>query len=657
MAVLLYHHDPSQVPGGFLGVSLFFTLSGFLITTLLLGERERTGTVGLGRFWARRLRRLAPVGLLGLVLAAGVASVTHPDARMPEVAGDIRSAALHFSNWHFASAGVEYGDTFNLPSPVAHYWSLSIEEQFYAVYPVVALVALRRGRRALAGVLGVVVALSIWRQLGVGANRAYFGTDTRALELAVGALAAIARSRWQSIARSRWVDAAAVVSLVAFVATWLTVDLADRHLFRGGIAVHAVASAVVVVAAADGRLVAALGRLRPLVALGGCSYGVYVVHWPLYVLLDPGRTGLDGPALLAVRLAATLAVASALHVLVEQPVRRGGALPKWQAPVALATGMAVALLAATSLPHLAGDAATELAAGSPTLVTMPPGEPGASSDPTTTVAPVEPPAATAPSPASAPPTTAPPASASTVTEAPRLPAHVLVVGDSSTEFIGAGMQQWAAGTGTRVDLYYAYACTLLADGEYLIREGWVYEQTSACRDLIDGAVATARDLGVDAIVLFAGNFQVASWRPSPALPFSGLGDPAVDAPVLAALSSAVARLATAGVPVLVADLPVPAWDADAPIAGGGTLPGSGGPTINDAARVARHNALLATAVAATPGARLLPWAAILAGSDGVIGPHDRIDGLHVDPAVARDLMAGPLGDAIALLTTEAAVGV
>lgn len=363
--------------------------------------------------------------------------------------------------------------------------------------------------------------------------------------------------------------------------------------------------------------------------------------------------------LLIARVAVTLAVASVVHVVVEQPVRVGGVLPRWQGSMALATAMAIAVIAATSVPHLRdrGTDATTLAAGGATVVTMPP----AGGDVTTTTTTVP---APAPAPVDAPaPATGTPAQDASVAqaslEAPiptpvvEPPRRLLVVGDSSTEFIGAGMQAWAARSGARVDLVYEYACTLLHEGEYLIRQGWVYRQTDDCAGLIDGAVAVAAQRDVDAIVVFAGNFQVASWRPVPSAAFVAPGDPVYDARVLAALSGAVRRLAGAGVPVLVADLPVPAWDADAPTPSG-SLPGSGPPTINDPDRVARHNTLVAEAVAAEPRARLLPWAAILAGADGTIEAADRVDGLHVDPDVAEALMDGTLGAAIDALSAEVA---
>ncbi|MBA2279808.1 MAG: acyltransferase family protein [Acidimicrobiia bacterium] len=670
-AVLVYHHSPDRLPGGFLGVSLFFTLSGFLITTLLLREHDRDGTIRLRRFWARRLRRLAPVALLGLGLAAAVSAITHPAGRLAEIGGDITAAALHVSNWRFAASGVDYGDTFNLPSPVVHYWSLSIEEQFYAVYPLLTLVALKWGRRAFVAVLGIVVAASLVRQFGLDANRAYLGTDTRCLELAVGAVVAVGRLRFRKIAGHLALDVAAVTSLALLCAVWLTVDLSDERLFRGGLALHALLSAVVVVGAADGRLVAALGQLRPLVALGAISYGVYVVHWPLFLLLEPARVGLDGPLLLGVRVAATCVVAFVIHLLVEQPVRLGLALPNWRAPLALATAMSIIVLAAVALPRLELGGPEEVLAGGATLVTMPdPGPttastavPATTAGPTTMPAPVPTTSAApatdpvlepteAPSPTTTPSTAGP----SPVPPAPPAPPdHLLVVGDSSAQFIGLGMQEWAADRGVRVDLLYEYACTLLDAGQFLIREGWIYEQTQACRNLVGSAVDIARELDVDAIVLFIGNFQLASWRPSDAVAFSGVGDGVVDPLVLGSISEAIDTLAVAGVPVLVADLPLPDWDVDVPTPSG-TLPGSGPPTINDPERVAALNRLTQLAVEGNPRTRLVPWASILAGPDGVIDPADRHDGLHVRPEVARSLMAGALGDAIATLYADASLG-
>ena len=145
-AILCFHGRLGWAKGGFICVSIFFTMSGFLITSLVLAERERRGRIDLPAFWARRARRLIPASLVALLLAAWVTVVVVPAAQRVEVAGDIRAALLNVANWRFILQGAHYADFSVVPSPVQHYWSLAIEEQFYLVFPILAALALARSR-------------------------------------------------------------------------------------------------------------------------------------------------------------------------------------------------------------------------------------------------------------------------------------------------------------------------------------------------------------------------------------------------------------------------------------------------------------------------------------------------------------------------------
>jgi len=166
-AVLAFHLGFSWAKGGFLGVSLFFTLSGYLITRLVVSERARTGTVSIRGFWARRLRRLLPASLLCLVLAMLTTKVALPAAQQASALGDIRAALFDVANWRFVVQNAPYVDATHVASPVLHYWSLAIEEQFYVLFPIVAAIALRRRRPVLAGIFTAVVAASLAALLGV----------------------------------------------------------------------------------------------------------------------------------------------------------------------------------------------------------------------------------------------------------------------------------------------------------------------------------------------------------------------------------------------------------------------------------------------------------------------------------------------------------
>lgn len=198
-AVLLFHLWPNRLPGGYIGVDVFFVLSGFLITAQLLRESERTGTIKLRDFWARRIRRLLPAAFLVLAASAIATLVWVPQGLWQQFAKEILAAALYLENWVLAADSVDYLAADNSPSPAQHYWTLSVEEQFYIAWPLLILFGLllaRRGapaRRTIALVLALVTTLSFESSLQLTASNpaaAYFVTPTRAWEFGAGALIA-----------------------------------------------------------------------------------------------------------------------------------------------------------------------------------------------------------------------------------------------------------------------------------------------------------------------------------------------------------------------------------------------------------------------------------------------------------------------------------
>lgn len=353
-AVLLYHSELSWARGGFLAVSTFFTLSGFLICSLLLAEHSSEGHVDLRAFWGRRFRRLMPAAVLGLAGALLFGATIADGGQMSALRSDILGALGYVANWRFVLAGDSYGDLFaGGPSPVLHYWSLAIEEQFYVVFPLLVVLILRvrvRTRDLLVRTFATLSIASIAASLflvGDGSNvdRVYFGTDTRAVELLLGALFAVwwhhARSDERSRA-TRLATVAAPVVLVLVAVCWMTVEQASLWLYQGGLALYAVGSAVIILGAiAPGGPVRALLSAEPLRQLGRYSYGVYVYHWPVFLWINPERYELQGVALLGARLAVTAALALASFHLVEQPVRMRQLL---SGRAALVTGVAAVLL-------------------------------------------------------------------------------------------------------------------------------------------------------------------------------------------------------------------------------------------------------------------------------------------------------------------------
>lgn len=324
IAVLLFHARFGAASGGFLGVSLFFTLSGFLITTLLLDEHESSGTLSLRRFYARRVRRLLPAAYACLLLVA-VAAGWWAAGRQRRLPGDLVSAVANVANWRFAFSPTSYQDLFvGEPSPVAHFWSLAIEEQIYLVLPVVVYLALRRGPRALAATTGVLLAGSIVATvLTADRDLVYNGTHTRAAELLVGvALAQVLRRRpLQQQARLAWLPG--TVALGGFLALVTAASLQQSWIYRGGLVGVAMLSAVLIASVVGGRFPARLLQAAPLVAIGKVSYGIYLFHWPVFLLLDEQRTGLDRLPLFFVQCLVTAVLTVVSYELIEQPIRRG----------------------------------------------------------------------------------------------------------------------------------------------------------------------------------------------------------------------------------------------------------------------------------------------------------------------------------------------
>jgi hypothetical protein len=397
-----------------------------------------------------------------------------------------------------------------------------------------------------------------------------------------------------------------------------------------------VASTVVVAAAVGGRFVPRMLAWPPLVWIGLLSYGLYVVHYPLYLLLSSERTHVDGVPLLAVRLVATGVLAFALHHLVERPVRWGHALPGWQGGMALASGLGIVLVLATSLPHVGRDnvAPSELALDdrTTTVVTMP--------VPEVSAAPLSSPAAPAPTPT---PTTAPVGASASPPATPKASGperalRMLVVGDSTAAATGLGLQQWAADSGlAAVDVVSGPGCAFSQDGVAIMREGWTRPPGPACTGLLDAARAQASKSQPDVIVVFIGSIQIADWLYTGDTQVRAIGDPVFDARYVQAANDGLARLESLGAPVLLATLPVPNWDPTVQFPGA-TFPGTGPLTINDAGRAHLLDAVNRELMPSHAATRLFAYAELISEPDGSVSTKLRPDGMHLDPAEVPGLM-------------------
>ena len=329
--VVLGHAGVPLLAGGYVGVDVFFVISGFLITSLLLAELADTGRIAIGRFYARRMLRLLPAAATVLVATLVAAWLWLPATRFGGILIDALSSAFYFVNYRLAVQGTDYLAAEEAPSPLQHFWSLSVEEQFYLVWPLllllVALIWRRWGRSHTTGVmfvLAVVVAASLTAsslQTESAAPWAYFGIHTRAWELAIGALVAVAVHRGWSLPKAltgwaSWAGLAAVVG-AALVFT-------EQTAFPGWVALIPVAGTALVIhagAAGDGGA-GRLLSLRPLTAIGKVSYGWYLWHWPV-LLIGPAALGVDPSVAVSLVLAVgALAAAVVSYHLIENPVRR-----------------------------------------------------------------------------------------------------------------------------------------------------------------------------------------------------------------------------------------------------------------------------------------------------------------------------------------------
>ncbi len=660
--VLLFHGGFSWAGGGFFGVDVFFVLSGFLITGLLVSEFGQNGGIGLGRFWGHRVRRLVPALLALLVAVALYGAFLAPPDTLGQLRGDAIATLLYGNNWHQVAGGQGYFAALNTPRPLLHTWSLSIEEQFYLVWPLVVLGILRFARSlrvllavTVVGAVASAVAMSVLFAGGAGEARAYYGTDTRAQALLVGAALAVllahplprrraSRVPTTSLVRDLRLPAAARAGLAAAgvaglaVVAWMSVvdNSTTAWIYHGGFALVAVATAAVIasVALVPTGAVARTLSVRPVRYVGSISYGLYLWHWPIFVVLDHARTGLEGWPLFVVRLAVSFGVAVVSYHFLEMPIRRG-ALRGWRgwtaAPLAVG-GTAVALVVAT-------------AGAAPAVSALP-----------VTASSVTASAAAKPAPSG--PAFSDQAAAGTNPIVPAVaagtggPVRVLLLGDSEASFLGFGLGAEAAAH----DVYYAgdgvFGCGLLTNTTRF--HGTIVPQQTGyrgghapvpCGTQLARWTADLTTFHPDVVLLADGEYEVRDQLVGGR--WTHLGVPAFDALERAALTRAVATLRSTGAAVVLLTAPYyhqleqpdgASWPEDAP------------------ARVDRYNALLRqVAAAAGPGvvvadlgARLDPGGHFTSTIDGVQVRFS--DGIHVTPAGARMVAPWLLGEAVSLGT-------
>jgi len=335
VAVLLYHADLIRFLGGFLGVEVFFVLSGYLITSLLLAEHRSTERIAIGAFYVRRARRLLPAVFLMLFVVTVAFVIGWPE-EVGRIRGDVLAAFTYVSNWYLIGIDHSYFAQLGRPSPFGHLWSLAIEEQFYLLWPLMlSLLAARfrsdRDRAVwIAGAIGLSFAAMALLFRPGDPTRAYFGTDTRASGLLIGALLAVVWRPWDAERRTPtiapWMlDAAALGSLGVLLWTFMRWDEFADFTFRPGLAVVSVATAVLIAACVHpAARVTRVLALPPMRWLGHRSYAIYLWHWPVFVVTRPGVDyDISIMQALAPRLAVTLLLADLSYRFVEKPIRAG----------------------------------------------------------------------------------------------------------------------------------------------------------------------------------------------------------------------------------------------------------------------------------------------------------------------------------------------
>jgi peptidoglycan/LPS O-acetylase OafA/YrhL len=332
--VFLFHARPHAdgspyLPGGFLGVDLFFVLSGYLITSLLLVEWEAGNRIDLRRFWMRRARRLLPA-LVVVVLAALILASIFARDDLGRTRGDAVSSLLYYTNWHLIVANHSYFTLMGRPSLLQHLWSLAVEEQFYVIWPLLlvpGLVLLGRRRLPMLVVVGIAgSALAMWLLYNPTSDpsRVYYGTDTRAFLLLMGILLALVWPRVERLGRALPVlELLGIAALLGTVLLFLRMQDFDPTLYRGGDLAAAFCFAVLVAAVAHPAtgVGQALG-VAPLRWVGERSYGIYLWHWPVVALMRPGvDVSWTGPGVVVAQAAIVLAAAALSYRYIEQPIR------------------------------------------------------------------------------------------------------------------------------------------------------------------------------------------------------------------------------------------------------------------------------------------------------------------------------------------------
>ena len=361
-AVIFYHMGFPFAQGGLLGVTVFFVISGYLITGLLTAEWESTGSIDLPQFWLRRIRRLFPAIVIVIVVMAAVYSFASP-LLLTKMRPDIIPGLFWFENWWYILRDLSYFEAAGAPSPLTHFWSLAIEEQFYLVWPILLLIAFKFGAsktivRRTCLVLAAIsaVAMAVLYDPAGDPSRVYYGTDTRAFSLLLGAWLSFAWPGVQLTERSTRnvprstlaaMDAVGVIAFLGIVAMCIFISGYADFMYRGGLVLCSILSTIVIAVLAHPRsLFARVAALKPFVWIGQRSYGMYLWHFPIIVLLQPRNATALPWWIYLVEIALIMGIAHLSYTFIETPIRREGFLAFFRSlrdriPALVALGLTV----------------------------------------------------------------------------------------------------------------------------------------------------------------------------------------------------------------------------------------------------------------------------------------------------------------------------
>lgn len=583
--VLVFHSGLGWLPGGFLGVSIFFTLSGFLITSLLLDEIETSGRIDLVSFWSRRLRRLLPASLAAVTLVVLVAPWLTTAVEEGRLRGDAVAGVLYASNWRYVSANVSYEELFATVSPLLHLWSLAIEAQLYLVLPIVIIAAAATGvrRRGIGVVLaGCAGASAVVSAVFLSGDRLYYGTDARAAELLAGAVLACwwrpteRQLTEQRVAGQMWTRWIPSVTLAAVLIIARTTTTGSDWVYSGALTGFALLSVVLVIGAVEGGPLRRMLECRVLTAVGAVSYGLYLYHWPIFVWMTADRVGLDGVALFGAQLAVTTAVSVTSYLILESPIRRRRILASGRTVALVSLVLAVALPLVRLDPHRTTVQTTERV-----LTTVPPTTSG-QGDAARTL-------------------------------------RILVIGDSTAENLARAFAD-AADPSLGVISGGVIGCPLLPAAEVFDRPGATQDSTYCpdnLRILADNVDA------VDAVVIVAGVANQWDRRPRDGGEVVEVGSDDYRQDFSTWMEAVQSVLATSGIPVIVFDSPTTRTGDD--VLG------------DESEAVAAWNAVITAFDDTWISVGRLGYSRFLSDPNSEAGRRERPDGVHLDRDVAADL--------------------